>query len=332
MDSRNLDYLVTGGNGYIGSHMCKFLVSKGLKVGFIDNCSTSPKNPVHQYGSFFEIDLLNQSSLMDVVKEIKPKYLFHFAGSALVGESETDPVKYYRNNFTATLNLVEAFMKYGGRKMIFSSTCATYGVPANQEKISEDHSQNPINAYGNSKFLIEQMLEDLSRLDLLDTVFLRYFNVAGNHPEGDIGENHDPETHLIPNLIQSYLSESNREEFFINGENHATDDGTCVRDYIHVEDLVRAHFAALDYIKSRKGNQAFNLGSGRGYSVREVLQIFENIVETKLKTTIVKARPGDPPYLVADNKKAKNELNFVPEYKLEDCIKHSLNFFKKRSE
>jgi UDP-glucose 4-epimerase len=328
MKNKNLKCLVTGGNGYIGSHMCRFLAEQEHQVSVLDNFSTSPKVPTHSYGQFFEIDLLNQQSLDKVLFEIKPDVVFHFAGSALVGESEENPLLYYYNNFQGSLNLTNACVNVGTRKFIFSSSCATYGNPSSSAHIDETTEQNPTNAYGRSKLLVEHLLYDLGRLKKIDSVALRYFNVGGCHPDGSLGENHDPETHLIPNLVKSFLGKSDRP-FYILGDEHKTLDGTCIRDFIHVLDLVEAHYKALEFLENKNGYHSFNLGSGKGYSVKEVMNTFEKIIGKKLNSQVVKARAGDPPCLVANIKKATEILSFCPKLNLEDCIIHTLSFFQK---
>jgi len=320
-------FLVTGGNGYIGSHLCKLLAGQGHAVHIMDNFSTSPERPVHAFGKFHSFDIADQEKITQLVQEIKPDCLFHFAARALVEESESHPFLYYQENVYKTLQLLQSYLSGGGKKIIFSSTCATFGLPE-YKTIDENHPQNPINSYGMTKKIMEMCMRDFARREDLDVVVLRYFNVAGCSPDGDLGENHHPETHLIPNLCRALVS-SGKVPFNLFGDDYNTDDGSCVRDYIHVEDLVHAHYQAYDYLENKKGFFDFNLGPGKGYSVKQVITAFEKVANKKLEIQIKKRRPGDPAYLVANNSKAKKELNFKTKYDLEAMIEHTLNWFKK---
>ncbi len=325
-----MHFLVTGGNGYIGSHMCKLLIQKGHQVTVVDNHSTSPPEPVHKYGQFFRADIGEPEVLREIFQGLSPiDGVFHFAAKALVPESEEKPFFYYRENLQKTLSLLESLCELPRPpQVIFSSTCATFGQPR-VEQISEEEEQNPINTYGRSKQLIELALKDLSRQGRLHAVVLRYFNVAGSSPELEIGENHEPETHLIPNLCRSALA-GGRIPFYLYGSEHPTPDGSCIRDYIHVEDLVRAHFLAFEYLHNNPGYHHFNLGSERGYSVREVIEEFEKVTGHKLEVQVQPARAGDPPRLVASSAKIRAELGFQTQFSLGQMIEHSYNYLKQK--
>lgn len=316
-------FLVTGGNGFIGSHMCKYLHRTGNEVFVIDNHSTSPNYNVHKFGQFYRFDIGDGDELQRFFDKHQIDCIFHFAAKALVGESQLEPIFYFKENISKTLTLLDSCIKNKVRSFVFSSSCATYGDKS--DPISEESEQTPINSYGLSKLVVEQILRDLSAKNLIDVAVLRYFNASGCSPEAELGENHEPETHLIPNLIKSYLKKE-VNKFFIFGTNYSTKDGTCVRDYIHVEDLVRAHSLAANFIGKNRGFYDFNLGSGVGYSVLEVIRAFEKITNAQLDITFGARRPGDPPSLISDPSKAQRVLGFTPEYSLEQSIEHSLNY------
>ncbi len=321
--------IVTGGNGYIGSHMCKLLHGKGYSVHIIDNFSTSPNKPVHKYGEFHNLDISDEHKIQELFKKLNPKYIFHFAARALVSESQADPFMYYRENLEKTISLLNSSIKCNINNFIFSSTCATFGIPTT-ETIDETHAQNPINSYGLTKLLMEKIMRDLASKKLINVAVFRYFNAAGCSPDGEIGENHDPETHLIPNLCRSFLK-NNSETFKIFGDNFPTPDGTCIRDYVHVNDLAQIHLKGAMHLEREGGFWDFNLGSEKGYSVKEVTDIFEKIVQTKLNKETVAARAGDPPRLVGNSFKAKKILDYKVNFTLEDCIKHTINYFQNKN-
>jgi UDP-glucose 4-epimerase len=320
--------MVTGGNGYIGSHMCKLLQQQGHKVLVVDNFSTSPKKPVHRYGEFADCDIADSDQIKKLIQGHKVEAVFHFAARALVPEGEEKPLMYYHENVVKTLSLLDSCVQVGLKKFIFSSTCATFGLPKT-ESLAEDHPQHPINTYGNTKKLMELAMRDLAAKGLLDIVAFRYFNAAGCSPDSEIGENHDPETHLIPNLCRSYLS-GGKETFKLFGTQMPTRDGTCIRDYIHVNDLAKAHYQGLQYLDQHSGFHDFNLGTEQGSSVQEVIDAFEKVTNSKLNIEIKEPRAGDPPKLVSNSTKAKKELAFQCEYTVEDCIQHTLNYLKSR--
>jgi UDP-glucose 4-epimerase len=309
--------LICGGAGYIGSHMVKMVKMKGHQVTTFDNLSTGHRWAV-KWGRFIEGDLLDSSALGRLFSENHFDVVMHFSARSLVGESVQRPLLYYRNNITGTLNLLEAMRKAKVNLFIFSSSAAIFGNPV-KEKIDENHPKIPINPYGQSKLMVEQILCDFVSGYGLNSVSLRYFNAAGADPEGEIGEAHNPETHLIPNVIKAALGMDRELKIF--GNNYDTPDGTCVRDYIHVNDLCRAHLLALEYLEKHPGSHGFNLGNGQGFSVQEIISTTEKVVGRKIPYSIVDRRAGDPARLVADSTTAKNELKWESRYgKLEDII------------
>lgn len=320
-------YLVSGGNGYIGSHMVKALVELGHHVHWIDNCSAGPKKSVHSYGEFHRLDI-SDKKVLTLLKKIRPHAILHFAAKANVPEGEAHPFFYYKENLGKTIEFLEYTVQARVKRFIFSSTAAVYGVPQG-EKLAEDHAKNPINTYGMTKFLMERVMEDLCRKELLNVVALRYFNVVGADPEGILGENHQPETHLVPKMVQAHLQGKNKK-FEIYGETYPTRDGTCIRDYVHVMDLVQGHLMALEHLEKANGFHAFNLGSETGHTVKEVVSAFERATAKKMKVNIAAAREGDVPVLVADSQKAQKNWGFSCHYSLENAILHTLEFSKKR--
>jgi len=301
--------LVTGGAGYIGSHVCKALKEKGYRVVVFDNLEYGHRDFV-RWGTLEEGDLLDKAALDAVFKKHEPSAVMHFAAYAYVGESVTDPARYYRNNVLGSLNLANSAKAHGVKNFIFSSTCAVYGVPA-AVPITEDMPLNPINPYGNTKLAIEKLLEDYGRAYDMSSVRLRYFNAAGADPASEAGEDHDPETHLIPLILDA--AARLREAITIYGDDYETPDGTCVRDYIHVRDLANAHVLALEYLMKGGKTMAINLGNSRGHSVREVIRTVKEVSNRKFKVIIGPRRPGDPPSLIGSNKTAEKVLGWKPE-------------------
>ena len=309
--------LVTGGAGYVGSHACKALHAAGYLPVVYDNLSRGHAWAV-QWGPLERGDLLSPARISAVIRKHSPVAVLHFAALAYVGESVDDPLRYYRNNVGGTVNLLQAMHDNGVERLVFSSTCAIYGVPE-RALMREDHPQRPINPYGHSKRAVEQMLADSATAHGLRSVCLRYFNAAGADPDCEIGEAHDPETHLIPLVLEA--AAGMRPRLTIHGSDYPTRDGTCIRDYVHVTDLASAHVAALDYLARNKGAAAFNLGNGRGFTVREVIEAARRLTGRKLKLREGPRRPGDPPSLVADARAARRKLRWRPRYaKLEDII------------
>ncbi|MBP3820907.1 UDP-glucose 4-epimerase GalE [bacterium] len=315
--------LVTGGAGYIGSHCVLRLLKDGVKVVVFDNLSTGhieTLDTLKKYGDliFVKGDLQNKEDLKNVFKEGDISAVIHFAAFSQVGESVKDPQKYYFNNVYGTLNLLEAMLQKNVKRIVFSSTAATYGEP-NYVPIDENHVQNPVNPYGNTKFFIEKILDDYDKAYGLKSIRLRYFNVAGASSEGVVGEWHEPETHLIPNVLKSALDES--KVFKLFGSDYDTKDGTCVRDYINIEDLIDAHIKALNYIFENNKTDYFNLGTKTGNSIKEVFSLCEKAIDKKINIEMCPRRDGDPAILVADNGKAKEILGWNSEKSLEHSIK-----------
>ena len=303
--------LVTGGAGYIGSHTCKVLAEAGYIPIAYDNMSTGNRWSV-KWGPLVEADLADGVLLREVIRKYSVSAVVHFAANAYVGESVVNPRKYFENNASNTLNLLGAMLDTGINHIVFSSTCATYGIP-DRIPISERETQQPINPYGESKLFIEQVLRWYSNAYDLNWIALRYFNAAGADLDGEIGEHHDPETHLIPLVIQSAMGV--RPELEIYGMNHPTHDGTPIRDYIHVMDLADAHLLALEYLKQGGESRALNLGTGNGHSVLEVISAVKRISGLLPPTRPVEKRPGDPPVLVADASKAHQTIGWIPNHK-----------------
>ena len=301
--------LVTGGAGYIGSHTAKELSKQGHVPIVIDNLVCGHRAAV-KWGPFCDGDILDTEKIIHVLKNEKIEAVLHFAAFAIVSESTRNPIKYYENNVMGTLSLLEAMRKTGVKKIIFSSTCATYGVAGNSAAlISESHSQNPVNPYGRSKLMVEIILKDYVRAHQFSATALRYFNAAGADRDGEVGEKHDPETHLIPLAIEA--AHNQEKVLTIFGDDYETADGTCVRDYIHVSDLARAHVRALENLKPQTVS-FYNLGTGHGFSVKEVIERTAKITGKKLNTKMGERRPGDPPTLVASGEKARRELGWAP--------------------
>jgi UDP-arabinose 4-epimerase len=301
--------LVTGGAGYVGSHACKALRAAGYAPVVYDNLSTGHDWAV-QWGPLVKGDLLDRVHLAACLARYRPVAVLHFAAKALVAESLANPMSYYANNVGGTLCLLELLCESGAPPVVFSSTCATYGVPQ-QVPIPEDHPQAPINPYGATKLMIERMLADLEPAQGLRSVALRYFNAAGADPEAEIGEVHDPEPHLIPNVLAVALGR--QAEVTIHGTDYATPDGTCIRDYIHVTDLAEAHIRALGYLLDGGASLALNLGSGEGASVREVIDAALRVTGRKIPVSLGARRPGDPDRLVAAAGRARKVLGWRPE-------------------
>lgn len=306
MSSNNI--IVTGGAGYVGSHTCKLLHEAGYTPVVVDNLSRGHRWAV-QWGPLEPADLLDQQHVEDILRQYRPQAVLHFAALAYVGESVSEPGLYYENNVVGSLRLLDAMRACGVDRIVFSSTCATYGEPQ-WLPLDETHPQAPINPYGASKLMVERLLADYAAAYDLRSVALRYFNAAGADPGGVIGELHEPETHLIPLILQVAAGE--RAALTIHGEDYDTPDGTCVRDYIHVCDLGSAHLRALESMKEQPGARAYNLGNGAGYSVREVVQSVERVTGQPVRCEAGPRRPGDPPRLVADANRARSELGWVP--------------------
>ena len=302
--------LVTGGAGYIGSHACKALAGKGYTPVTYDSLVTGHEAAV-QWGPFEKGDILDRDRLDELILEYRPSAIMHFAAFASVGESMSDPGKYYRNNVTGSLNLLEAARDHDVERVVLSSTCATYGTPE-APLISEDTPQRPINPYGTSKRMVELLLADFEAAHGIKWASLRYFNAAGADPDNRIGECHDPETHLIPLALDA--ASGRRSGLTIHGTDYDTADGTCIRDYIHVSDLADAHVLALAALEAGAHSDAYNLGNGRGFSVREVIDCIEKVTGIRVPHKNGPRRRGDPSHLVADASKARQHLGWVPNF------------------
>lgn len=315
--------LVTGGAGYIGSHCVLALLNKGIDVVIFDNLETGHIETIETLKKegnveFIKGDLKNLNDINSVFDKFEIEAVVHFAALSLVGESVKEPQKYYYNNVYGTLNLLNAMLSHNVNKIVFSSTAATYGEPE-YIPIDEKHPQNPINPYGNSKLMVEKIMDDYSKAYDLRSVRLRYFNVAGADTNNRVGEWHNPETHLIPNILKSTFSGSKTFELY--GSDYDTKDGTCVRDYINIEDLASAHLLALEYLKNGGETNYFNLGTKNGDTVKEVFSACEKITGKKIPVKMQPRREGDPASLVANNSKAKSILGWTPIHSLEESIK-----------
>ena len=300
--------IVTGGAGYIGSHACKALHNAGYTPVTVDNLSTGWSEAV-KFGPFEEVDLLDRTKLDQVFKLYQPHAVMHFAAFSQVGESVDDPIKYWRNNVMGSLNLFQACAEHGCERIIFSSTCATYGDHDNVV-LTEASDQRPLNAYGSSKRAVEEMLRQISKSTGLKYAIFRYFNVAGADPEGDIGEFHQPETHLIPLILDAI--DGKRDEITIFGTDYETPDGTCIRDYVHVCDLVDAHVLGLNWLENGGSNQVFNLGTGTGFSVREVIEHAGIVTNRVVPVLEGNRREGDCTKLVSGSELARMDLGWEP--------------------
>lgn len=308
--------IVTGGAGYIGSHACKALHQAGYLPVTYDNLSQGNETAV-RWGPLVVADISDRAELDRTIARYQPVGAMHFAAFTSVAESVTDPRKYYRNNVAGALTLFEAACAGGLKAVIFSSTAAVYGVPETVP-ITETSELRPINPYGRSKLMMEQMLSDFHQAYGLASMCLRYFNAAGADPEGEIGEDHDPETHLIPRALMAASGEISELDLF--GTDYETPDGTAIRDYIHVTDLAQAHVLALRYALEKGGASQFNLGTGAGFSVLEIIASVERVTGRKLPVRIAHRREGDPACLVADPTCAKRELDFVAHHSDIDSI------------
>jgi UDP-arabinose 4-epimerase len=317
---------VTGGAGYIGSHCCKAFKQAGWDVVVYDNLKHGWRDMV-KWGPLIEGDILDTERLNAAMAEVKPDAVAHFAALISVAESVADPALHYRNNSVGAFNILEAMRANGVGKIIFSSTAATYGVPK-VVPIPEDHPQQPINPYGWSKLMVERMLADYDAAYGLRYAALRYFNAAGADPDGEIGERHEPETHVSPLAARGALRDD--YQFTIFGEDYDTRDGTCVRDYLHVTDLASAHQLALQYLMAGGESGAFNLGAGEGATVKEIADAVERSSNRPLPRVIGPRRPGDPPSLIASNEKAKRVLGWTPQHSsIEEIVETAFAWHRK---
>ncbi|MBA2960736.1 MULTISPECIES: UDP-glucose 4-epimerase GalE [Ramlibacter] len=318
--------VVAGGAGYIGSHMVRMLRDNGLRPVVVDNLATGHREAVGT--EVLKVGDIGDAAFMGaVLREFQPRCVMHFAASSLVGESMAKPGKYWRNNVVQTLNLLDTMLEHGVRQFIFSSTAATYGNPV-EVPIPEGHPTRPINPYGHSKLAVEYALQDYSQAHGLRSISLRYFNAAGAHPDASIGEHHEPETHLIPLVLQ--VASGRREFISRYGSNHATPDGSCLRDYIHVQDLCAAHLAALRALEAGAATTVYNLGNGKGHSVNEVIEVARKVTGHPIPLRDDPPRAGDPPALVADAARARAELGWTPQYEdLDTIVAHAWQWERK---
>jgi UDP-arabinose 4-epimerase len=321
-----VNILVTGGAGYVGSHACKALAARGYVPVTYDNLSRGNRWAV-KWGPLEKGDIADVGQVRTVLEKYRPSAVMHFAAYAYVGESVEQPLLYYRNNFADTVTLLQTVVDFRCMPVVFSSSCATYGVPE-RVPITENHPQHPINAYGQSKLFVERLLADLNVACGLPWIALRYFNAAGADPDGEIGEAHDPETHLIPLVLAAARTGAPVRIF---GEDYDTSDGTCVRDYVHVTDIAAAHVQALDFLLKGGDSCALNLANKRGYSIKEVIAVAERVCGGAVPLEIVKRRPGDPPILVGDASLAREVLGWKPVHSdLDIQIRHAWNWLKQR--
>jgi len=308
--------LVCGGAGYIGSHMVRHLLAEGHAVIVFDNLSTGHRESVGS-ATLVESDLSDAKALQEVFTAHSIDAVMHFCALSLVGVSVKEPYLYYQNNVAATLNLLQAMRAASVDKLVFSSTAAVFGNPE-RELIDEAHPTRPINPYGASKLMVERVLADAAVAYGLRSVALRYFNAAGADASGEIGESHEPETHLIPNILKAALDKGGQLKIF--GDDYATRDGTCVRDYVHVNDLAAAHLKAVEFMSTHEGAHVFNLGNGQGFTVLEVIAAAERVMGTRIAFERAPRRPGDPPVLVASSARAREQLGWSPVFTEMDGI------------
>lgn len=307
--------LVTGGAGYIGSHAVRDLASCGMEPVVFDDLSTGHAEFVRDF-RLHQGDLKDKDMVNKVLSDEKPDAVMHFAAYSIVDESCRLPMKYYENNIIGSINLINGMLKHNISRIIFSSTCAVYGEPK-YVPIDESHPVAPVNPYGRGKHFIENILGDLDNKGL-KSIILRYFNASGAHHSGEIGEAHNPETHLVPLVLDAALKK--RECIYIYGDDYDTDDGTCIRDYIHVSDIVKAHILSMDYLFSQNRSNVFNIGSEKGCSVKSIISETERITGRKIVSKLSPRRAGDPSRLIADSSKVRSVLGWRPEHTLESII------------
>jgi UDP-arabinose 4-epimerase len=316
--------LVTGGAGFVGSHVCKALAKAGYRPIAFDNLERG-HNWAVKWGPLERGDLRNESDIRHAFEAWRPSTVVHLAAYAYVGESMIDPTRYYNNNVGGTANLLGACAAFGCMQIVLSSSCATYGIPASLP-LDENAAQYPVNPYGYTKLVAERMLKDVQAAHGIEHVSLRYFNAAGADPDGELGEVHEPETHLIPLVLFAAMGREPSIKIF--GQHHPTKDGTCVRDYVHVSDLADAHVAAIRWLALRKSSDCFNLGNGQGFSVAEVVQASENVTGRQIKIEMAPARRGDPPTLISDSKKATQLLGWQPKFpSLQHQVEHAWRWY-----
>lgn len=319
-----MSVLVCGGAGYIGSHCVYELIERGEKVVVVDNLQTGHKQAIHPDAKFYQGDIRDFQFLDKVFKENEIDAVIHFAANSLVGESMQIPLKYYNNNVYGTQVLLEAMVENDVKKIVFSSTAAVYGEPECVPILEKDRTK-PTNAYGETKLTMEKMMKWADAAHGVKYIALRYFNVAGAHQNGLIGEDHNPETHLIPLILQVTLGK--REKIMIFGDDYRTKDGTCVRDYIHVIDLIDAHILAMNKLKEGYDSDVFNLGNGSGFSVKEMIEAAKKVTGYEIPVETIARRAGDPAVLIASSKKARKILGWEPKFTdVEEIVRSAWNF------
>jgi UDP-glucose-4-epimerase GalE len=323
----NRRILVTGGAGYIGSHTVRLLLDQGYDVSVVDDLSKGFKHNVPA-GRLNRLNVLDTSALTELIRQHRPEAVIHFAAFIAVGESMREPGRYFENNVCGSLSLLNAMVQNGVRHIVFSSTAAVYGNP-HASPIQESFPIQPVNAYGESKVMVETLLRWFDEIHNLSSVCLRYFNASGADPEGRLGEEHQPETHLIPLLFQAVLT---GKPVTVFGDDYPTPDGTCIRDYIHVNDLAQAHILAVEYLLNGGASDKFNVGTGTGRSVMEVVRAVEEVTGQNVPYVIGPRRPGDPPALVAASDKLRGALGWQPQYgDLKTIVQHAWNFARKQA-
>ena len=321
--------LVVGGAGYIGSNMCRHLRNKGYQPIVLDNLVTGHRAAV-KWGPFVKGGMEDTDLLNQIFAQYRPMAVMHFAAFCYVNESVKNPGKYYHNNVAGTINLLESMVKNHIPYLIFSSSCATYGEPL-EIPITEGHLQNPINPYGRSKLMVEQILADMKAAHGLEYIALRYFNAAGADPGGEIGEDHTPETHLIPLVLQTALGKRDIVQVF--GKDYPTEDRTCIRDYIHINDIAQAHLLALERLLNGRSGGVYNLGNGGGYSVRQVIETAQSVTGRTIPVEFCDRRSGDPAILISASDNARNKLGWKPEYtSLHDIIETAWQWHQQQPE
>lgn len=322
--------LVCGGAGYIGSHMVEVLVASDVNVIVVDSLQTGFRKAINKKAKFYHVNIKDKEAMGRVFEENDIEGVVHFAANSLVGESMENPLKYYDNNVYGTQCLLEVMYKFGVNKIVFSSTAAVYGEPE-KTPIDEYDVTNPTNAYGETKLAMEKMIRWADIAYGIKYVSLRYFNACGAHPSGRIGEAHNPETHLIPLILQ--VPQGKRAFISVFGSDYDTEDGTCIRDYVHVMDLVDAHVLALDYLSNHNESKVYNLGSGKGYSVKAIIECSRTVTGHEIPEKIEERRAGDPATLIASSDRIRNELGWKPNYEsVEDIIETAWNWHKNNLE
>jgi UDP-glucose 4-epimerase len=319
--------LVTGGAGYIGSHTVQLLLRQGYDVAVVDNLSKGHKHNVPA-GRLHKLDLSETVALADLMRQTRPEAVIHFAAFIAVGESMREPARYFANNVGGSLSLLTAMVETGVKHLVFSSTAAVYGTP-HASPILETFPIHPVNPYGESKVMVETLLRWFDEIHHLTSVCLRYFNASGADPEGRLGEQHEPETHLIPLLLRAVL---NGKAVTIFGDDYPTPDGTCIRDYIHVNDLAQAHILAVEHLLGGGNSDQFNVGTGTGHTVMEMIHAVEEVTGQKVPYVLGPRRDGDPPALVAASDRLRTKLGWQPQYtEIREIVEHAWNFAKKQS-